>query len=290
MVASNMHWNKKTNDMKMSKKFAANILIALMLFTVSCVEDDMYNGPATIEKIEYSPTTVTPDDEVTVTATITDLQGVTAARIQYKVNSGTQTEVTMTKGSGNTYTGVIPKQADKAEVAFVVVADNQAGMKAVSGELTFTVGAVPVPYENLVLNELNGNDKFIEVFNKGAVAIKLKDVYIEKDEKLVWTGSETQTLPAGGYLLLYSEDVQADHAGHPADQFFGSGLSAKKPVRVQLFSPAALSLDDFNLVDYEKPAPASYSRWENGVGKWVYATATPGVVNVAGSEEVAGLH
>lgn len=265
-----------------------NICVVLMLIAVSCVEDEMYNGPATIEKIEYAPQTVTPDDDVTVTATITDLQGVTEARIQYKVNGGAQTEVTMTKGSGDTYTGVIPKQADKAVVLFTVAADNKAGTTAVSAEQTYTVGAIPVAYENLVLNELNGNDKFIEIFNKGDVVVPLEGVYVEKDDKLVWTGSASQTLPAGGYLLLYSEDVQADMTDHPADQFFGSGLSAKKVVRVQLFSPSG-SLDDFNLVGYEKPAPASYSRWENGIGKWVYADATPGAVNVKGTEEVPGL-
>ncbi|WP_169337962.1 hypothetical protein [Proteiniphilum acetatigenes] len=73
----------------------------------------MYKGPANIEKIEYTPSKVMPDGDVTVTAIITDLQDVTAAKIQYKVNGGTQIEVAMTKGSGDTYTGVIPKQADK---------------------------------------------------------------------------------------------------------------------------------------------------------------------------------
>lgn len=269
--------------------FIASLLTGLMFFAVSCVEDDMYQGPATIEKIEFSPSTVTPDDDVTVTATITDLQGVTVARIVYKVNGGSSSEVNMTKDAGDTYTGVIPKQADKAEVVFTVEADNLVGIPAVSNEQKYTVGAIPIAYENLVLNELNGNDKFIELFNKGGVAIPLKDVYIEKDAKIVWTGSATQKLPAGGFFLLYSEDVQTDKPDHPQDQFFGSGLSAKKAVRVQLFSPAATSLDDFNLVGYEKPAPASYSRWENGTGKWVYADATPGATNVKGDEEVGGL-
>lgn len=273
-----------------TKILIVNIFIVLMFLAVSCVEDEMYKGPATIEKVEYAPTKVTPDDDVTVTATITDLQGVTAAKIQYKVNDGNQAEVALTKGSGDIYTGVIPKQVDKAVVVFTVSADNKAGITAVSNQLTYTVGAIPIPYENLVLNELNGNDKFIEIFNKGTEAIPLKGVYVEKDEKNVWTGSETQKLAGGGYLLLYSVDVQATLTSHPQDQFFDSGLSAKKAVRIQLFSPAATSLDDFNLVDYEKAAPASYSRWENGAGKWVYAAATPGAVNVAGTEEVRGLH
>lgn len=274
----------------MKKIFLA--LIALSTLTLgftSCVEDNYYQGPATISNLAYSPTTVTPDDEVTVTATITDIQGISSALIKYKVNNGSEQSVSMTN-SGNTYTGKIPKAADKEKVEFYIEVVNKGGQTATTPKVTYEVGAIPIPYENLVLNELNGNDKFIEIFNKGTEEIALEGVYIEKDGNNVWTASATQKLAGGAYLLLYSEDVKPNMGSHPEDQFFGSGLSAKKAVRVQLFSPAALSLDDFNLVDYAKPAPASYSRWENGTGKWVYADASPGVVNVAGSEEVQGLH
>lgn len=273
----------------MKKIFFAIIALATMTIGISsCVEDEVYEGPATISSVSYSPTTVTPDDDVVVTATITDLQGVTSAVIKYKVNSGTEQSVNMTAG-GSAYTGTIPKAADRAKVEFYVEAVNKAGITAKSAVVSYEVGAIPISYENLVLNELNGNDKFIEIFNKGTETIPLNGVYIEKDGNKVWTGSDTQTLAAGAYLLLYSSDVAADHGSHPSDQFFTSGLSAKKAVRVQLFSPTA-SLDDFNLVDYEKAAPASYSRWANGTGTWMFAAATPGAVNVAGDEAVNGLH
>ncbi len=265
-----------------------NLLIVLGLITVSCVEDKIYTGPSNISKIEISPKKVTPDDAVTVSATITDLQGVTSADIEYQVNGGAKTKVKMT-GSADVYSGVIPKQADKSEVKFTIIANNKANILATSAEQSYTVGADPIDYKVLVLNELNGNDKFIEIFNKGAVAVPLNGVYIEKDGLKVWTGSDTQKLAANSYLLLFSVDVQANKPEHPIDQFFGSGLSAKKAVRVQLFDPTASSIDDFNLVGYEKAAPASYSRWENGTGKWVFAAATPGAVNVKGDEAVPGL-
>ena len=108
----------------MKTKMAATVL-ALVLLGVSCVEDEMYRGPANISKVEFTPSAVTTDDDVTVVATVTDLQGVTSVKLQYKVNGGSQTEVNMTKGSGDTYSGVIPKQADKAVVTFVVVANNR---------------------------------------------------------------------------------------------------------------------------------------------------------------------
>ena len=145
-------------------------------------------------------------------------------------------------------------------------------------------------YSGLVLNELNGNDKFIELYNKGEESISLKGVYIEKDGKNVWKAGDI-TLEAGAYLLLYSEDVIAEE--HPEYEgsglVFSSGLSAKKEVRVQLFTPAGVSIDDFNLVDYSTPASASYSRCPDGTGAWTYAAATPGAANAESTELVGGL-
>lgn len=145
-----------------------------------------------------------------------------------------------------------------------------------------------VDYSGLVLNELNGNDKFIELYNKGTEAIALKGVYIEKDGKNVWKAGE-KTLEVGDYLLLYSEDVQADHPEHDSGLIFSSGLSAKKAVRVQIFTPSGASIDDFNLVDYSTPAPASYSRCPDGTGVWTYADATPGAANAESTTLVEGL-
>ena len=45
--------------------------------------------------------------------------------------------------------------------------------------------AAPIGYSGLVLNELNGNDKFIELYNKGGEALSLKGIYMEKDGKNV---------------------------------------------------------------------------------------------------------
>lgn len=263
--------------------------IAITLGFTSCVEDDLYKGPALITSVTYSPKAVTPGDDVIVSATIVDTEGITSSVIKYKVNSGAEQFINMT-GSGEIYTGTIPKAADKAKIEFYVEVVNKSGFTSKSNPVVYEVGAIPILYENLVLNELNGNDKFIEIFNKGSEEIVLTGVYIEKDNKKVWEADDTQKLAGGAYLLLYSEDVKGSMLNHPVNQFFASGLSAKKAVRVQLFSPAPESLDDFNLVEYSKEAPASYSRWENGTGKWCYATGTPGEINQQGTEEVKGLH
>ena len=269
------------------------VALALLMGLASCVKDKQYPG-ITISNVTYNPTAVQEDDEVTVTATITSFQKILEAKVVYTID-GESLALAMTEGTDNLYKAVIPAYPDGTTVSFYVEADNNE-VTAASPVMEYTVGAVAVDYSKLRLNELNGNDKFIEIYNAGADAINLNGVYIEKDGTQNWLADNTVKIDAGGYVLLYSEDVTIDgaaQAGYPESLTFHSGLSAKKNVRVQLFTPAGVSIDDFNLTNIEAndpayiPAPASYSR--NADGKWYYADATPGVVNVDGTVALLGL-
>jgi hypothetical protein len=269
------------------------VALALVFGLVSCVKDKPYPG-ITITNVSYSPTAVTEFSNVTVSATITSFNDFTA-KLVYTVNNGNN-ELVMT-AAGDVFTAVIPAQPNNTTVSFYVEASNK-DVTTTSATMSYTVGAVPVNYNTLRLNELNGNDKFIEIYNTGNEAINLNGVYIVKDGTTTnWTGDNSINLNAGEYLLLYSVDVQQDHPEHPANLIFSTGLSAKKNVRIQLFTPAGESIDDFNLVDidqngaaYNYPgnqAPASYSR--NADGDWYYSDATPGAANVDGENIVLGL-
>lgn len=266
----------------MKKIIFAIITLAIMFCGVSCVKDKMYEGPATISNVAFTPGSVQPWDDVTVTATVSDLRSITSVTINYTVN-GAKNSAPMTQSSGETYTGTIPAQADKSEITFQIVAVNALSLTSTSDTKKYTVALGAVDYTQLRLNELNGNNKFIEVYNMGTTPIPMEGVYIEKDEGIVWT-SGAAVLNGGEYLLLYSEDVTADHPGFP---IFTSGLSAKKNVRVQLFTPAGISIDDFHLTAIAKTAAASYSRNDDGV--WYHADATPGTKNTQGTEKVEGL-
>lgn len=269
------------------------VALALLMGLASCVKDKQYPG-ITISNVTYNPTAVQEDDEVTVTATITSFQKILEAKVVYTID-GESLALAMTEGTDNLYKAVIPAFADGTKVSFYVEADNNE-VTAASPVMEYTVGAVAVDYSVLRLNELNGNDKFIEIYNAGSDAINLNGVYIEKDGAQNWLADNTVKIDAGGYVLLYSEDVTiegAAQAGYPESLTFHSGLSAKKNVRIQLFTPAGVSIDDFNLTNIEAndpayiPAPASYSR--NADGKWYYADATPGAVNVDGTVALLGL-
>ena len=274
------------------------VALALLVGLASCVKDKQYPG-VTISNVSYAPTAVQAGDDVTVTATITSFNEFTAKLIySYSNENGEEldglTPVTVEMATGaekDVYTAVIPAFPDGTKVSFYIEAEGE--MVATSPVMEYEVGAIAVDYSVLRLNELNGNDKFIEIYNSGAEAINLNGVYIEKDGTQNWVADNTVKIDAGGYLLLYSEDVQAAMPEYPESLIFHSGLSAKKNVRIQLFTPAGVSIDDFNLVDIDQndpayiPAPASYSR--NADGNWYYADATPGAVNVDGEVALLGL-
>ncbi len=268
------------------------VALALLMGLASCVKDKQYPG-INIANVSYAPTAVQASDDVTVTATITSFKDFTA-KLVYVINEESK-ELAMTAAE-DVYTAVIPAQPNETKVSFYVQAMN-GEVTAVSPTMEYEVGAVAIDYSVLRLNELNGNDKFIEIYNAGADAINLNGVYIEKDGAQNWIGDNTVKIDAGAYLVLYSEDVVADHPDVPETLVFHSGLSAKKNVRIQVFTPAGASIDDFNLTNIDlngeaygyaaNQAPASYSR--NADGNWYYADATPGAANIDGQNIVLGL-
>ena len=274
------------------------VALALLVGLASCVKDKQYPG-VTISNVSYAPTAVQAEDDVTVTATITSFYEFKAKLVYFNTDENGVTldgadPITIDMAAGaekDAYTAVIPAYPDGTKVSFYIEAEGE--MVATSPVMEYEVGAIAIDYSVLRLNELNGNDKFIEIYNTGAEAINLNGVYIEKDGTQNWVADNTVKIDAGGYLLLYSEDVQASMPEYPESLIFHSGLSAKKNVRIQLFTPAGVSIDDFNLVDIDQndpayiPAPASYSR--NADGNWYYADATPGAVNVDGEVTLLGL-
>ena len=267
------------------------VALALLMGLASCVKDKQYPG-INISNVSYNPTAVTEYSDVTVSATITSFKDFTAKLVYSTDLANKAEELTMVAGEEDLYTAVIPAQPDGTKVSFYVQAMN-GEVTAVSPAMEYEVGAVAVDYSVLRLNELNGNDKFIEIFNTGAETVYLNGVYIEKDGAQNWLADNTVSVEPGGYLVLWSEDVALDHPDVPEALIFHSGLSAKKNVRIQLFTPAGVSIDDFNLTNIDLndpayiPAPASYSR--NADGKWYYADATPGAINAEGTVELLGL-
>lgn len=264
--------------------------MALPLLFTSCVKDQVFGG-ATIDEVKNT-VAYTANDAVKVTAKVSSLVPVQAVSLVWTTNSRSAgTTVAMTSENG-AWTGIIPAQPLDTEVSYYVEAET-ASSKVKSQVVKYVVGATPISYKGLIISEINGNDKYIELANTGTEAIPLDGVYIEKDGKKNWP-RESAPMPAGTYIapgefiVLYSsEKPEKIPAGWAEELQFDSGLSASKAVRVQLLDPNGANIDDFNLKDFSVAAPASYSR--NSDGKWYFSEGTPGKANIDGTDLVPGL-
>ena len=150
-------------------------------------------------------------------------------------------------------------------------------------------------HSNIILNELNGDTKFIEIYNKGDMDLSLEGMYLMKDDYAtgaIWTADATIIAPAHSYVVLYSFDVQADHPELGDNMFFNSGLSSKKTIRIALFRPDGTERDVFMRgttgewgMTVSNVAPQSYARTPDG-GDWKLADPTPGTANPATGEDI----
>lgn len=270
--------------------------IALIVAMASCVKDEPYTG-ITISDLSYTPSAVMFIDPVTVTASISSFYTIKEADLIYTLNDAdTSCTVVMTMDEDTKlYSGVIPAYPDSTKVAFYVKAISEK-MEVVSETKSYKVGETPLDYSVIVLNELNGDQKFIEIYNNGDVNLPLVGMTIKKDEKkIVWTADETVIAPAKGYLVLYSEDVVGEgqaHQGYPESLVFGSGLSGKKTLKIELFEPDGTFRDEYVRgttgtwgTEITNVKEKSFSRTPDG-GEWKLTEATPGAANPAEGEEI----
>ena len=157
----------------------------------------------------------------------------------------------------------------------------------------------------LVLNELSGADKYIELYNTTDKEINLDGVYLVKydsskdgGQSTTWTGKGGIKIAAKGFVVLESSDL-ADEAegGDPAyayesaNHVFKGGLSGKKNVFIELYSAAGEKLSEFKrgeegagwnqVSGFNNDKKHTFSRVPDGTGEFVYADPTKGAANGA---------
>ncbi|MBQ0078150.1 MAG: lamin tail domain-containing protein [Bacteroidales bacterium] len=146
--------------------------------------------------------------------------------------------------------------------------------------------AVAAAKGNLVINEVSGNSKFVELYNISDKAVNLEGVTFIKNEEegALWTGVADQVLAAKSYLILYSNKTSLENPD--ANYTFAGGLSAKKNVKIEIFDASGTSIDAFvrcATVEWDATLPEDteydFSRVPDGTGEWVYAAETPGAAN-----------
>ena len=267
---------KKITTMK--KIQLALLLLATMVLATSCVEDKVYEGPSKIEAITMMPEAPTSFDDIVITATVSGLQSVKTATLNYKAG-GTSGSLPMSS-NGSSWSATIPAQPDGTKVTYTVTIVNEADYTTVSPEKEFTVGDKPSDFTKLVLNELYGaadNDaeKFIELYNNGDDPIKLKDVVIKKDEEETWKGLDGEVIMGHSFFTIVG-------AKNTTPRGFSSGFSSKKSVLVEIYDPNNNLVDRFQRGEKEDAwgnqslakVSGSWSRCPNGTGKFMI-TDTP---------------
>lgn len=149
----------------------------------------------------------------------------------------------------------------------------------------------PSGHAAIRLNELNGNDKFIELYNISDEDVDITGVYFTKDDEDTFTAPEGTVIPAKGFLTVWSEKADGDH-----ELIFDFGLSADKSVKIELFAPDGKALDVFKNLStalgetwgeddgkYDSKDLGSFARNTDGTGDWYIMVPTEGKTN-AGSE------
>ena len=155
----------------------------------------------------------------------------------------------------------------------------------------------------IVLNELSGADKFIELYNTTDKELSLEGVYLVKydsskdgGKSTIWTGAAGMKIAAKGYVVLESsdlsdpaEDGDENYAYESANHVFKGGLSGKKNVFIELYSAADEKLSEFKRGDegagwnqvsgFTNNKKNTFSRVPDGNGEWAYALPTKGAAN-----------
>ncbi len=266
------------------------ISAAILLALTGCVKDEMYKGPSSIDKVVFSPEAPTSITPIEVTATVSGLQAVTSAVLNYNGSS-----IQMT-GSGNQFKATIPAQPDGTSVSFSVTVDNEAGFKTTSDNFSFKVGDPATDWSKLKLNEVYGagadEEKFFELYNGSDFPIKLNGVTINKDEELTWTGIDGEVVPPKGFFAIIGGKGTTERG-------FKSGFSAKKSVLIELFDTKGNKIDYFqrgekmDSGEWGASLPnnkGSWSRIPDGTGKWMQTdTFTPNAANSTSGNEDADV-
>ena len=157
----------------------------------------------------------------------------------------------------------------------------------------------------VVLNELSGADKYIELYNTTDKEVSLEGLKLVKydaskdgGKSTTWTGKAGMTIAAKGYVVLESsdladpaEDGDPEYAYESANHVFKGGLSGKKNVFIELYSAADEKLSEFKrgeegagwnqVSGFNNDKKHSFSRVPDGTGEFVYADPTQGAANGA---------
>lgn len=106
---------------------------------VSITADASTNNPPLISNVQHSPSIPEPEQEVSITATITDDGTVEQAKVLWGLSSGNLSNEVSMSATGSTYTGQIPGQSEGQTIYYKVQATDDDGASSNSSIFQYTV-------------------------------------------------------------------------------------------------------------------------------------------------------
>ncbi len=254
----------------MKNKHLILLSIVTILFTGSCVKDEIFEGPANISNVSADPVAPKSTESVTVTAKITDLKGVVSAQLKYKLSTAaTFTAVNMTSSSNYVYTGTIPAHPLNAVVEYYIEVENQDGFiarypaNAPTQFAQYTVGASTVI--SLFVNEVFAdgtkdatNPDWVEIYNASEIPVNLAG-YLFSDGGIYGTTKPKRvlgdlTIAPKGFLVISTE-----YNGEDVQFGLSTGGDA-----IYLESPAGILVASLDFMGISLTGGKSYGRKPDG--------------------------
>jgi len=251
-----------------------------------------------ISAVGHAPLLPASADNVQVSAVITDDVAVALASLWYSVG-GDYVESMMTTDGGDTYSAIIPAQADGTTVSYYLQAFGNEGFSAIepaggpASAHSYTVGYT-VP--RLYLNELMADSEttledpdepgsypdWIEVYNPGSETVYLGGLYLTDDlaDPTQFQIPAGVTIAGGGFVVFLADNDTDQGDLHTNFKLSADGES------VALF--AANGITQIDAVDFGvQTTDVAYGRETDGTGSWGFMSVpTPGNSN-AGSDDIA---
>ncbi len=262
------------------------------------------NQPAKVTGTRHAPAYPSATDPVTITATITDDGTIQSATLYYQYYIGTGAIWTNTPlvddgahGDGaagdHVYGAQIAAQNKPGKTVkyYVVVSDNVAVQtkdpsRAPDRTYRYVIaGGAPAVRINefmadnthTIADERGEYEDWVELHNTSAAVLDVSGMYLSDDaaQPRKWRFADGQTIPAGGYLLVWADSDPEQGVLHATFKLSKSGealyLSDRDetgnvPVDARVFGP---QVSDW-----------SEGRWTENSNDWVkFYNATPGAVN-----------
>ena len=152
----------------------------------------------------------------------------------------------------------------------------------------------PSLFEHIILTEICGEQKYVEIYNKGSEDVSLLGLTIERNEGASsYIFTSTDVIPAGAYRLIlfnsHPEELEDNDAYVGWD--VSSGISDQQTLSIQLITISGDVISNFQrgvapwgTSGAERERDYSYSRMDDG--SWAYAGFTPGAANGEKTKEI----